>query len=273
MGRAAILAVVMVVSPIVTSVIAQDQSGDEQLYTMAWRGVQLDEALRQFREATRMDISWDPLLTDGKRAFCVADGLSAERVLVCLLQGTGLDFIRRSNGLYVLAIATEGPALYGDLRGIVLDGETEQPLSHAHILIADAERASIANLDGLFIFPRLLAGEYRVRVSHLGYQAQEQVVRIAAGTSESIEFVLESGEPMLISQVIVDGIGMMPSSTLLGAPQASQEEVISELSAGTSGLIRSLDAMPGVRVNDATADIHIQGGEAGEHQFRLDGAP
>jgi len=28
-----------------------------------------------------------------------------------------------------------------------------------------------------------------------------------------------------------------------------------------------------VRVNDATADVHIQGGEAGEHQFRLDGAP
>ncbi len=240
---------------------------------MAWRGVVLDDALRQFQEATRLDISWDPLLTQGKRAFCVADRLTVEQVLSCVLGGTGLDFVRRSNGLYVLEIATEGPAQYGNLRGIVLDGETAQPLSHAHVLIADVNRVSVANLDGLFIFPRLLAGDYSIRVSHMGYETTEQIITIAAGTSESIEVILESGEPILISQVIVDGIGMMPSSTLLGAPQASQEELTSELSAGTSGLIRSLDALPGVRVNDATADIHIQGGEAGEHQFRLDGAP
>ena len=257
-------------------VAAQVQPGDqnaEQRYTMAWRGVVLDEALRQFRNATQLDISWDPLLTEGKRAFCVADRLTPEGVLKCILVGTGLDFVRRSNGLYVLEIASEGPAQFGNLRGIVLDAETAQPLSHAHILLSGVNRASVANLDGLFIFPRLLAGEYDIRVSHLGYETAEKTITIAAGTSESIEVVLASGAPILISQVIVDGIGMMPSSTLLGAPQASQEEMTSELSAGTSGLIRSLDALPGVRVNDATADIHIQGGEAGEHQFRLDGAP
>lgn len=273
---ATFLVVVAFLSSIGTAAQAQERerpTTDESLFTMAWRGVILDEALRQFREATRLDISWDPLLTEGKRAFCVAERQSAEDVLTCLLEGTGLDYIRRSNGLYVLEIATEGPAEYGNLRGIVLDGETAQPLSHAHILLADVNRVSVANLDGLFIFPRLLAGEYDIRVSHMGYAPSVQTITIAAGTSESIEVILESGEPILISQVIVDGIGMMPSSTLLGAPQASQEEVTSELSAGTSGLLRSLDALPGVRVNDATADIHIQGGEAGEHQFRLDGAP
>ena len=265
-----LLTVTVFLSPIVTTARAQDQSAR---YTMAWRGVSLSSALLQFREATRIDISWDPLLTEGKRVFCVAESLQSEEILQCILKGTGLDFVRRSSGLYVLEVAAEGIPLYGDLRGIVLDAETEQPLSFAHILIADADRASIANLDGLFIFPRLLAGEYRLRVSHLGYAANETTVTIAAGSSESIEVILETGEPLLISQVIVDGIGMMPSSTLLGAPSANQEEVSSRLSSGSVGVLQSLDAMPGVRVNDATADIHIQGGEAGEHQFRLDGAP
>lgn len=273
LGRTALLAVVLFVSLGVPTASGQDRSDGQERFTMAWRGVDLDEALRQFREVTRLDISWDPLLTDGKRAFCVAERETAEEILACILRGTGLDYVRRSSGLYVLSVATEGPGLYGNLRGIVLDGETEQPLSHAHVLIADAGRNSIANLDGLFIFPRLLAGEYTVRVSHLGYRTQEKTVTIAAGTSESIEVILQTGEPLLISQIVVDGIGMMPSSTLLGAPQASLEEVVNELDAGTAGLIRSLDALPGVRVNDATADIHIQGGEAGEHQFRLDGAP
>jgi len=269
---AAFMAVLVLLSPFVNQSNAQDTTEDA-VYTMAWRGIALDDALRQFQEVTLLDISWDPLLTQGKRTFCVAERLPVESILSCLLEGTGLDYIRRSNGLYVLEIATEGPGQYGNLRGIVLDGDTAQPLSHAHVLIADVNRVSVANLDGLFIFPQLLAGDYRVRVSHIGYATKEQIITIAAGTSESMEVVLESGEPILISQVIVDGIGMMPSSTLLGAPQASQEEVTSELSAGTSGLIRGLDALPGVRVNDATADIHIQGGEAGEHQFRLDGAP
>ncbi|MGB1375555.1 MAG: carboxypeptidase regulatory-like domain-containing protein, partial [Rhodothermales bacterium] len=269
---AAFMAVLVLLSPFVNQSNAQDTTEDA-VYTMAWRSIALDDALRQFQEVTLLDISWDPLLTQGKRTFCVAERLPVESILSCLLEGTGLDYIRRSNGLYVLEIATEGPGQYGNLRGIVLDGDTAQPLSHAHVLIADVNRVSVANLDGLFIFPQLLAGDYRVRVSHMGYATKEQIITIAAGTSESMEVVLESGEPILISQVIVDGIGMMPSSTLLGAPQASQEEVTSELSAGTSGLIRGLDALPGVRVNDATADIHIQGGEAGEHQFRLDGAP
>jgi len=264
------------VSSIAIDSQAQEQSQQDpegSLFTMAWRGVALDDALRQFQEVTRLDISWDPLLTQGKRTFCVAERMGVEAILSCLLEGTGLDYVRRSTGLYVLEIATEGPGQYGNLRGIVLDGDTAQPLSFAHVLISDVNRVSVANLDGLFIFPQLLAGDYHVRVSHMGYVTSEQTITIAAGTSESIEVVLDSGEPILISQVIVDGIGMMPSSTLLGAPQASQEELTSELTAGSSGLIRGLDALPGVRVNDATADIHIQGGEAGEHQFRLDGAP
>ena len=40
---------------------------------------------------------------------------------------------------------------------------------------------------------------------------------------------------------------------------------------GTLDAVRSLNNMMGVRVNDGMADVHIQGGESGEHQFRLDG--
>jgi len=42
---------------------------------------------------------------------------------------------------------------------------------------------------------------------------------------------------------------------------------------GMPDVARSLSALAGVRLSDATADLHVQGGEAGEHQFRLDGAP
>jgi len=270
--KTAVPVAMLLLSSIATTATAQDRD-PEELYTMAWRGVPLTEALQQFREATKLDIAWDPLLVAGKRTFCVADGQKVEAILSCILSGSGLDYVRRSNGLYVLEISSQGDPGIGNLRGIVLDGETEQPLSFAHILITEANRAGIANNDGMFIFPRLLAGDYQVRVSHLGYRERRTSVNIAAGSNESIEIILVADDPFPITPIIVDGIGMTPSSTLLGAPTASQDEVTNNLSAGTSGLLQSLDAMPGVRVNDATADIHIQGGEAGEHQFRLDGAP
>ncbi len=267
------IAVVLVsLSSFATPANAQDRSADE-LFTMAWRGVPLLDALQQFREATRLDIAWDPLLVAGKRVFCIAEDEPAEEILKCLLVGSGLDFIRRSSGLYVLEIASEGEGQRGNLRGIVLDGTSEQPLSRAHVIIAGANRNGVANNDGLFVFPQLLAGEYVIRTSHLGYRERFTTITIAAGSDESIEIILESDDPYPITPIVVDGIGMIRSSRSLGAPTASQDEVTNNLSAGTSGLLQSLDAMPGVRVNDATADIHIQGGEAGEHQFRLDGAP
>lgn len=242
-------------------------------WTMAWRGVPLERALQDLIEATDMDLAWDPLLVDGKQSFCVAETATAEEVLGCILDGTGLDFIRRSSGLYVLEIAARGTPLFGNLRGIILDAETEQPVSNAHIYLAEANRGNVANAEGMFIFPRLLPGEYTMRVSHMGYLQYERQISVAPGSDASTEVTLESTVISLTTPLIIDGIGMMPSSTVLGAPRTSGDDAVADIGSGTSGLLQNLDAMPGVRVNDATADVHIQGGEAGEHQFRLDGAP
>jgi len=269
----AILVVVVSLSAFVSESLAQDRDS-EVLYTMSFRGTSLREALQQFRDLTQLDISWDPLLIAGKRVACVAENESVEEILTCILNGSGLDFVRRSTGTYVLEIAAEGAPLYGNLRGIVLDGDTEQPLSYAHIRIDGGIRGQAANIDGVFIFPHLLAGSYNLRVTHLGYREHRTTVNIAADENESIEVILESGRPIsFTTPIIIDGLLDTDSSTLLGAPRATQEEITGNLAAGNAPLFQSLDAMPGVRVNDATADVHIQGGEAGEHQFRLDGAP
>ena len=265
----AVLAVTGALSPMAEPV--RGQSGES--WTMAWRGAPLERALQDVIEATGMDLAWDPLLVDGKKSFCVAEKATVEEILRCVLDGTGLDFIRRSSGLYVLEIAARGAPLHGNLRGIILDAETEQPVSNAHIYLAEANRGNIANAEGMFIFPRLLPGTYTMLVSHMGYLQHEREISVAPGSDASTEVTLESTVISLTTPLIIDGIGMMPSSTLLGAPRTSGDDAVADIGSGTSGILQNLDAMPGVRVNDATADVHIQGGEAGEHQFRLDGAP
>ncbi|PIQ63592.1 MAG: hypothetical protein COV99_01680 [Bacteroidetes bacterium CG12_big_fil_rev_8_21_14_0_65_60_17] len=246
--------------------------GQEATWSLSFQNEPLSSALATVVAVTGADLAWDPLLVTGKRSFCRAEELPFDELLSCVLQGTGLDFVRRSNGLYVLEIATEGPPLFGNLRGIVLDVETEQPISNAHVYLAEAQRGSVANQEGMFIFPRLLPGTYNVRVSHLGYRQNTISVSIRAGSDASSEVLLHP-ESVLIAPIVIDGLGMTPASSLLGAAVASQEDALSTANSGASGLLQSLAAMPGVRVSDATADIHIQGGDAGEHEFRLDGAP
>ena len=276
--KTVIIAVLLLLSAFVNPAVAQNQSqtnGSAQAkYSIVLQGTSLQEALGKFIEATAGDISisWDPLLLTDKRVFCVIENASAEALLTCILKGTGLDYVIRSNGLYVLGLASEGPPLYGNLRGIILDFDTEQPIPNATIYLAEAEVGRVANHEGMFIFPRLLPGTYNMRVQHIGYRPSRATIKIDAGEDASTEIILEQETILISTPLIVDG-ALSASSLLLGAPQATLEEINQNLNSGTTGLLQTLDAMPGVRVNDATADIHIQGGEAGEHQFRLDGAP
>ena len=251
------------------SSLAQDR--DERVSFVA-RGDLLVDALEKFRLLVDLEISWDERLVQGKRVFCVISDKPLEAVLECIFRGTGLTAVRRLSGLYTVTIASEGPPLYGNLRGIILDSDTEQPVSSAHVLLVEGPHGRVANAEGMFLFSRLLPGAYNMRVSHIGYRLSASVIEIEAGGDSSAEIIL-TPDPILVGPVVIDGIGMQPSSTLLGSSVTTQEEVLGNLSSGTSGILQSLDRMSGVQVNDATADIHIQGGEAGEHQFRLDGVP
>ncbi|NNE70007.1 MAG: hypothetical protein HKN29_06545 [Rhodothermales bacterium] len=248
---------------------AQAQVGEQ--YTLAWRGTDLDQALREFQAASGINIVWLPLLAEGKKVYCVARSEPAEEVLKCILSGTGLDFYRRSSGTYVIEPSVEAPPLWGNMRGIVVDAGTGQPVPSAHVFLAEAQRGRVANTSGMFAFDRLLPGDYAVQVSHIGYRTTSLSIEIEPGGSVRPEIRIVA-QPVLLAPLVLEGLAMRPSSTLLGFAMMDQEDLTGSLGPGGSAL-QGLDGLMGVRVNDATADIHIQGGDAGEHQFRLDGAP
>ena len=265
---------ILIVTLAVTALLAADVSAqdDPRRFTQAWRGVPLAQALEDFATTAQLDLGFEPLLVQGKTVFCVAREEPIEGVLKCILQGTGLDFYRRSSGLYVIAASAESPPLFGNLRGVILDAQTRQPVSNAHVYLAEASRGRVANESGHFAFFRLLPGTYHLRVSHITYGSVTTPVDVTPGGNAQTEVMLDA-EPVLMLPVVIDGIGMQPSSTLLGYAMMEQENLLSRPGLAGSGLLTRIDALPGVRVNDATADVHIQGGEAGDHQFRLDGAP
>lgn len=251
------------------SAAAQSEPGP---YSLLVRGAPLDAALEALVERTRIDLAFDPPLVRGKRTSCAAVDDTAENLLRCVLQGTGLDFYRLSSGLYVLIEEPETVPLYGGLRGIVVDAETRQPLPHSHVMLAEHANGTTANSAGIFAFAKLKPGRYIVLATHVGYELGRAVVDVPPGGSSEAELALEA-DPIVVQPIVIDGLQWQLPSAMLGSEAIVQEDLLLNPSSGASDVLVGLNSLLGVRVSDATADIHVQGGETGEHQLRLDGAP
>ena len=252
---------------------AFSQQTDSRTFEISSQGRTVSDVLLELRDHYSVPLAWDPLLVSGKRVFCVSQNPDLNAVLRCVLRGTGLVYEIQQTGTYTIRLATQGVPEYGHLLGLVVDTQTGQPIPHAEVkLHASADgRGRIANAEGIFQFEQLLPGSYLMRVHHLGYASSDSLIAISPGGDErTVVYLNATVTPMDLA--IVDGMAVKPSSRL-GLSVADQEEVVSNMDLGTLAVLRSIDAMPGVRVNDANADVHIQGGGTGELQYQLDGAP
>ena len=240
--------------------------------SLALRGVPLEDAIERFVDATDIAVSYDPRLVRGRRAFCAVEDAPPEAVLQCILRDSGLDYVRLSSGTYVLTAPAEAPPARGHLAGTVTDRATSAPLADAHVHLTGTQRGTTTNRAGQFVFPALLPGTYTVRVSHLGYRTWADTVQVSPADRTHAAAALRS-EPIFITPVVVDGAQQRAE-----ARWASQRSVRAEAppvgqAAGAQAPYRGLGALSGVRLNDVTADVHLQGSRPGAHQLRLDGVP
>ncbi len=250
-----------------------DTYAQDRDYTLALRGVALDEALERFVDATGTAVSYDPALVRGRTASCAAERIGVEAVLRCILDESGLDFYRLSSGTYVLTESTEVTPQRGFVAGRVIDRDTGSPIADSHVHLADANLATVSNHRGRFTFPDLLPGRYTLTVTHLGYRTWRDTLFVAPREQVQAEASLRS-ESIFITPVVVDGIESRLPSDALGQPVAHASAPPVGVAAGQAqDPFRQLRTLQGVRLNDVTADVHVQGGDAGAHQFRLDGVP
>lgn len=249
----------------------QDQR-PQQRYTLAVRGIALDEALERFARVTGLALAYDPALVRGHEAYCAAENEPAEHVLHCILHESGLDFYRLSSGTYVLTPRAELPPRLGYLAGLVTDRATGAPLADAHVYLEEVGLGSATNEAGRFVFPALLPGRYAVRITHLGYHAWQDTLHIAAREQIHAEAALQA-ETIFITPVVVDGLHERTSAEGLGRERVEAGEALAGRPAGADAAYRRLGTLAGVRMSHVTADVHVQGGDAGEHELRLDGAP
>lgn len=234
----------------------------ERRFTLAVRGEALAQALTQFARYAELDLAYDPLLVDGVRSYCVAENVTTEQALTCLLRGTGLDFVRLSNGAYILRPVAREQTPDATLVGVVRDARSSLGLAEASVLLlARTTRGAATNTDGQFVITGLAPGRYSVLVSYIGYQSRRDTVDVLPGGNMRYEANLERVN-YTVSPVVIDGLTI--SIVADQRAFASVDAVPSRV---------DFSGLSGVSTNHATADVHIQGGGAGEHQVTLDGVP
>lgn len=266
----ACVAALIAASPVQKS-LAQDAPRTETVYTFAFLRVPLLEALDVIMAETSLDLFFETELVKGRVAHCTISRKVQEDVLKCVLHDTGLDFVRLSSGTYVLTeMVLEEPAL-GQLRGFVIDGSSGLPLPDANVLLAGSNRGVATSSTGYFVFPSLLPGEHEVVVTHVAYD--DSVLSVIVGPHGEREIRVELYERYVQSRpIIVSGLSRrLPFDKSLLAER--RIDAIRDTPGATADMSRALATIAGVDVHDALSTIHIQGGDAGEHEFRLDGVP
>ncbi|HEX7071660.1 MAG TPA: carboxypeptidase-like regulatory domain-containing protein [Rhodothermales bacterium] len=267
---APVVALLLLVTSQAVPVRAQDR--DAETFEIVLRGVPLREALETLVRRTQIDLVYSSDIVAPVEVFCVRENATAEALLKCVLEGTGLEYVRSLSGAYVLIPAVRRPAMHGSLAGAVVDAETGEPLPYANVFLAEARTGTAANEAGLFTLAPLVTGPYHVMVTYVGYETTVDTVFIQPGGRHLVEVPLHSSG-VALRPVVVDGLEQRLPSNGLGNEELQVAEFAQSTSFGTPDVARAAATLPGISVQRPLADLHIQGGSAGSHVVLLDGAP
>ncbi|MEM6647012.1 MAG: TonB-dependent receptor [Bacteroidota bacterium] len=217
------------------------------------------------------DLMFDPQVIPDETVSPPVTTLDFEHDVRNLIKAHPLALHRLRSGTYTIVEASVAPPLLSHIAGLVLDAATGEPLPGAHVLLAERPAGTVTDAAGLFGLRNLYAGRYEVVASYIGYETAALTVELLPTKSAQVKLHLKP-DPIRIAPLIVEDQDAL-LALQLAAQSLSGDDLSEVTGVGTPDAVRNLGALMGVRVGDALADVRIQGGESGEHQFRLDGVP
>ena len=241
-------------------------------YTVALRDVPLDKALQTLVSRTGIDLAYSTALAEGKTVYCRTRDASDEQVLACVLDGTGVDYLRTASGSYLLVESPDAPPPVGRIAGTVVDARTGEPLPDANVLLADAGTGTATDPSGRFAVAPVLAGAHRLVVTYVGYQTAVDSVRVPPGGRDTIRVTL-TRDVKETAPVVIDGLQQRLPSGGLGRAELGASALARPSGRGTPDVLRSASRQVGISLDRPLAEVNVQGGSSGEHVMQLDGAP
>ena len=95
----------------------------------------------------------------------------------------------------LLILFTASLAYSGNIKGIIKDQSTDEPLIGANIIIIGTGMGATTDLDGFFLITNVPDGDYKIDVSYIGYHSHKASIAVSV-EEVNIEISLE---PMVYS--------------------------------------------------------------------------
>ncbi len=173
-------------------------------------------------------------------------------------------------GLLVLVFATSASAQKFTLSGYIRDADTGENLIGATVIEPSSFQGTVSNTFGFYSIT-LPAGEYSLRFTFVGYQAQEMAISL----NENISLNVSLNPGTTLEAVVVtaeENIELSPRMSTIDVP-IEQIKALPVLM-GETDLLKSLQLLPGIQGGtEGASGIYVRGGGPDQNLILLDGVP
>ncbi|NBC65623.1 MAG: hypothetical protein GVY07_08240 [Bacteroidetes bacterium] len=250
---------------------AQVQVSDSTTYTVEYSGIEMYEALQDIAEKASIDIVVDPDIIENLYVYKRIIDQPFYQLLSEILEGSGLDFVVLSSGTVVVIRSTRLSPEYGTLGGQIVDAATGESLPGATVMLANASGGTSSNQNGYYSLGRLKSGSYDLLFSYVGYKPLRKTVNVKPNRQHRTEVALEPQNVNVRPIVVSAHQPMMPVES--GDEISNRDRTIWGTDPVSAGGMRILNIFSGVQYGLPFNDLHIQGGQSGDHRMFLDGVP
>ncbi len=181
-------------------------------------------------------------------------------VLAELLAPHGLTFEEGPGGRLVVVPRSEPLAL--DVRGVVRNRQTGEPVANAQVLIPKTDHDVRTAADGTFVLDGVEPGTWTLAARHPGYVVHYQEVELLA---DEVELILElDPAPLALEKIVVtpSRISLLREDPAV-ALSLTREEILALPHLGDD-IFRSMTLLPGVAGEEVSASFSIRGGRPDE---------
>ncbi len=211
--------------------------------------VSLEQALKSIEQKSDFTFSYiKEELPLKERVTLIAENEPIQQILDKLNKKYGLIFSQINNIIVVKSSAKLNKIKYdvGSLCGIVIDSSNNEVLMGANIILKGTSIGAATNFEGKYKICSIPVGNYKIKVSTVGYKSKEYQVSIKSNqttilNSELLDDVIHSDEVVITSQALgqnaairqqinsVTPVNVVSSDRIKELPDANAAESIGRL--------------------------------------------
>ncbi len=154
------------------------------------------------------------------------------------------------------------------INGIVVDSQTNEPLPFANILLESKSGVS-SDSEGKFFIPSV--NEFDdLTISYVGYKTR--IYKISKKNFDEIVVIRLNPINLSLQEVTVYSNTITKSEQMQSSSLTMQSERIKEIAVGMPDILRSVQSLPGITVNNEfKADYNVRGGNQDENLVLVNG--